>query len=60
NHGRVYLFTEWDKMDDFNGMMMENIVSDPQLWTKIGSMMQAHTDVIWERVPSQAASSSSQ
>ena len=58
NHGRVYLFTEWDKMDDFNGMMMENIVSDPQLWTKIGSMMQAHTDVIWERVPSQAASSS--
>lgn len=56
NHGRVYLFSEWDTMDDFHGYIMEDILSDAKLWNKVGSMIEAHTDAIWERVPDQLQS----
>lgn len=53
NHGRVYLFSEWDDMDDFNGSVMGEILSDAELWNQMGSMIEAHTDAIWESVPKQ-------
>lgn len=50
NHGQVFLFQEWDQMDDFMNYSFEAIMSDEERWTKIGSMMKGHTDAIWERV----------
>lgn len=57
NHGRVYLFSEWDDMDDFTGSVMGEILSDAELWNRMGSMIEAHTDAIWERVPDQVEES---
>ncbi len=57
NHGRVYLFNEWDKMDDFQSYVMGNILSDEELWNQMGSKIIDHTDTIWERVHKQTEDS---
>lgn len=51
NHGQVFLFKEWDQMDDFMNYSSEAMMSDEERWNKIGTMMKGHTDAIWERVP---------
>ncbi len=60
NHKRVYLFDNWDHMDEFSNTVVGTLASDAELWKKYGGMIQAHTDVIWERVPDKPASESAE
>lgn len=51
NRVQVFLFEEWDDIDDFWNMFIGGLTSNPDTWDRIGSMIQAHDDVIWHRVP---------
>jgi hypothetical protein len=46
----LYLFEEWDHMDDMFARAM-GAMSDPEVWNTMGSMIAAHDDVLWETVP---------
>jgi len=46
----LYLFEEWDTMDDFFDGMMSGLIK-AGLWERMGSMIQAHDDIIWTSVP---------
>lgn len=46
----IYLFEDWDSIDDFFNGMMGALMSDPAVWGEMGSMIQAHDDIIWAPV----------
>ncbi|MDH3292014.1 MAG: hypothetical protein OEO20_15430 [Gemmatimonadota bacterium] len=43
----LYLFEEWDDMDDHFGRFMSELTADADGWERFSSMIQAHDDVIW-------------
>ena len=47
----IYLFEEWDTMDDFFNGVLGQLTSDAELWERIGRMMDSHDDVLWAAVP---------
>ncbi len=47
----LYLFEEWDDIDDVLGRLLGALTSDPEVWNHMGSLIAAHDDVIWEAVP---------
>jgi len=47
----LYMFEEWDDMDDFFMRVTGAITADPQVWQRIAGMIDAHDDVIWSMVP---------
>lgn len=47
----LYFFEEWDDMDDLFERVFSQLTADSELWQRIGNMMAAHDDVIWESVP---------
>ncbi len=47
----LYLFQEWDDMDDHFGRVMAELTSDAYGWEQFSSMIDAHDDVIWTAVP---------
>lgn len=55
NRVEVYLFEEWDNIDDFSTMIMGAMMNDPSVWDQYGSMVRDHTDVIWQRVPDESS-----
>lgn len=51
NHGVVWLFDDWDKMDDFAEYALEYVLTDEDKFKEVFSMINDHTDIIWESVP---------
>ena len=47
----LYLFEEWDDMDDLFERVLSQLTADAELWQRIGNMLRAHDDVIWASVP---------
>ncbi len=43
----LYLFEEWDDMDDLFERVLSQLTADSELWQRIA----AHDDVIWASVP---------
>lgn len=50
----LYLFEEWDDMDDLFKRLLDALQSDPHVWETIGRMIQSHEDNIWSPVPIEA------
>lgn len=50
NRSEVYLFKEWDHIDDFWGRVLSELMADEEVWHRVGGMIRAHDDAIWERV----------
>jgi hypothetical protein len=46
----IYLFEDWDTMDEFFIGMMGSLMADPVVWGEMGAMIQAHDDIIWAPV----------
>lgn len=47
----LYLFENWDHMDDMFGRVIAAVTGDAERWQQIGGMIDAHDDVIWAAVP---------
>jgi hypothetical protein len=47
----LYMFEEWDDMDDLFSRLTAAITADPEVWQRVGGMIKAHDDVIWSMVP---------
>lgn len=53
----IYLFRNWDSIDDFFGEFLGRLQKEhPEPWTRIGRLAQAHKDYIWAPVPMEATS----
>jgi hypothetical protein len=48
----VYLFEEWDNIDDLMDKVMSDLLADQDRWQILGGMISAHDDVIWHTVAS--------
>lgn len=53
NRSEVYLFHEWDHIDDFWDRLVGELMADEEVWDRVGGMIRAHDDAIWERVPAE-------
>lgn len=51
NHGVVWLFDEWDKLDDFASYTSKYVTKDEAKFTEVFSIIRDHTDIIWVSVP---------
>jgi len=47
----IYMFEEWDDIDDFFGRVLPAAMSNPRMLGLMGSAVQAHDDIIWDNVP---------
>jgi hypothetical protein len=47
----LYLFEEWDHIDDLFERLVSQLMADAELWQKLGRMIAAHDDIIWTSVP---------
>ena len=47
----IYLFPEWDTIDDFFEQILPQTMTNPRLLGLMGSAVQSHDDIIWETVP---------
>ncbi len=47
----LYLFEEWDHIDDLFERLVSQLMADAELWQKLGRMVAAHDDIIWTSVP---------
>lgn len=46
----LYLFEEWDDIDDFFGQVLPQAMSNPRMLALMDSAMQSHDDIIWDNV----------
>ena len=52
NYKVLYLFEDWDHMDDFFAFTQSTMLEKHgEEFTKFGSLIQAHDDVIWAPAP---------
>lgn len=47
----LYLFDEWDDMDDLFERLRSGLMADEPLWQRTTRLIIAHDDVIWAAVP---------
>jgi hypothetical protein len=47
----LYLFEEWDLMDDLFARVTSELTADSEVWEQFTGLIQAHDDVIWTAVP---------
>jgi hypothetical protein len=47
----IYLFEEWDTIDDFFETVLGQLMANEEVWSRVGRMMDAHEDLLWTVVP---------